>query len=319
MDSTSLRVKITLCILIACFFVGMGQGAIAPGETPETQGIVTTTSMSCAGQINEIDQLAWRLSNEFLDTNQFLEVIPPEEPPQEQDGYAKVDTNAEKFVNSPEPPLNFLGEIQMSTSYSESTLAVNGFTSYTKEMNIDTAGKNRDSENVNAEKSVQFVSDSSVSGSISSDESITTDLVGENVNKLKSTLCPFAPPTPICWPPFCEIANAGSDLLMTQVSFTTMAQSRTVVPGDNFQDTPIPSIADIPPDLHYSINVEGFGPSEPASGTVETLFRIHTMDGRATPIEGLSSDLKYRDDTTASGLINGFKKSLDYESGIRRL
>ena len=315
MHTIRASVKIILFgIFCCCILTGGAFAAIAPGDTPETQGIASTTSITCIGQVTENDQLAWRLSNEFLDTNLDLQLNIPGEP-----GFnPSLPIGSEILVPSHEPPLNSLGEIQMSNAYSETTVAVNGVTTYNKQMTIDTAGKDRDSENVNAEKSVQFISDSSISGSISSQETIMTDLVGVNVNILKSTLCPFAPDVPICWPPFCEIADAGSDLQMTSVSFTSQASSRTVAKGDNFQDTPVPSIADVPPDLHYTINVQGFGPGSPADGNVEALVRIHSIDGRSVPVGGASSELQYRDASVASGLIEGFQKSLDYESGIKR-
>ncbi len=288
--------------------------AIAPGDTPETQGIASTTSISCSGEMIENDQLSWRLSNEFLDTNLDLQVNIPGEP----HFNPALPIGAEIWVTSPEPPLKFPGEIQMASAYSETTTAVNGLISYHKQMTIDTKGQERNAENVNAEKSVQFTSGSTISGRVSSQEKIMTDLVGLNQNKLKSSLCPFVPRPPECWPPFCEIADAGSDLSMSSVSFVTAASSRTVTAGENFQDTPVPSIADVPAELQYSISVHGQVLESPASGTVGTLFRIHTLDGRCSEIAGVGSEVSYTDSTSVSGLIDQFQKSLDFDSGIKR-
>ncbi|MDD1712289.1 MAG: hypothetical protein LUQ69_03870 [Methanoregulaceae archaeon] len=291
---------------------------IAPGDGVETQGIVSTTSISCVGTVTKDDVISWRASNEFLDANLDLYPNIPGEP--------YYDPNlpflAENWIKSDEPPLKYPGEIQMVSAYTETTEAKNGYTEYSKTMNVDTAGKKIGLSNVQTHRNVQFTGIPESEGRITSSEEHVIDLVGLNVMKATNILCPFSEPfeIPTCIPPFCSIVRAGSDIDMTTVSFVTDASSRTVSEGDNFQNTPVPGIADVPVNLHYDISATGLSPGSYAEGRVLAYMDVHSQDGSSDcALPNVAAELVYNEQSVADGRVNAFNKIMDYTSGILRI
>lgn len=290
---------------------------IAPGDGVETQGIVSSTAISCLGTVTKDDQISWRASNEYLDANFDLYLNLPGEPYYDPD----LPLGAQIWIKSAEPPMKFPGEIQMVSVYSETTEAKNGLTEYSKSLQVDTAGKVLGQNNVQTHRNVQFEANPAMDGRITSAEDHTIDLAGWNTMKATSTLCPLVQPfeIPTCWPPFCSIERVGSDLDMTAVSFVTDASSRTIAHGDNFQDTPIPGIADVPVNLHYDISVTGLSPDTYAEGKVLAYMDVHSQDGSSQcALPNVGAEVVYNEKTTADGIIGAFAKTMDYTSGVLR-
>ncbi|MCX6693430.1 MAG: hypothetical protein NT074_02610 [Methanomicrobiales archaeon] len=83
---------------------------------------------------------------------------------------------------------------------------------------------------------------------------------------------------------------------------------------------------DYPTTVHYDLSATGFPLGTgmiPAIGTITVFARGHIMEGREGGIDPVTgqilkaSDLVFSEETTASGLIYNFQKSIDYTSGVR--
>jgi len=306
-----------ITIIILWAGIGAVNADLLPGDGPETQGIVSTTTISCVGTVTKADVIQWRASNEYLDANMELHINEPGDPYYDPD----LPEGEQIWIEVPEPPMKFPGEIQMVSAYTETTEAKNGYTEYTKTLKADTAGKDFGLSNVETHRNIQFTGIAAQEGRITSAETHAIDLAGLNNVKITSTLCPLVNPfeLPTCWPPFCSIEEVGSTIDMSVVSIVTDASSRTLSKGQNLQDPPVPGIADIPASLHYDISVTGLSPAEYADGRVVAFMKVHAQDGVSNcALPNVGSELTYTEETIADGRINTFTKIMDYESGVLR-
>jgi hypothetical protein len=199
-------------------------------------------------------------------------------------------------------------EIHAVSSYHEQTMAVSGATSYTKSMAISTGNRVPGTNNLRAEKIVEFIG--SETGRMTSMENILVDLSGNWSRTSGSVTCPFASDGSEFIPAFCNIATAGSALDMTRVSLATSADTGFIAAD-----------AGIPVQLGYEITARGTtvdGQVTPASGSIEAYLNVHVQEARGNSTQK-SEDLSYSEKTTAEGLITLFHKNFGYKSGISRI
>ncbi len=182
---------VAMAMLVA--LTGCAMAAKPVNQTPETQGIVTSTAINAQGTVSETESLSWTIVNNGP-------------------------------INS--PPLGEPGEVQYTTGYNQNVMAVSGLTQYNKAFSVDTANKIADASNVKVGTNVQFIAVDT--GRMTFSEDILLDGQGEEAETAASMLCPFGPASSEFIPDFCNIVQMGSTMDVTLVSAETAASDRFV-------------------------------------------------------------------------------------------
>ncbi len=160
-------------------------------QTPEIQGITTTTVIDVVGSASNNVELAWTSSS-----------------------------------GSTTPPLTS-GESVQTTVYTENTNAMNGHTQYVKDFSVDTGNQVLSQSNVKSSRQITF--EGLDGGNMVSDESLLIDTVGMPTSAAGQFLCPFGASTISDLPAYCNIVQAGSHVDSNFISLSTQASSRTVM------------------------------------------------------------------------------------------
>ncbi|HUU75245.1 MAG TPA: hypothetical protein VMW63_04055 [Methanoregulaceae archaeon] len=187
-------IAITLCTGLA-----MADRGIDP--VPETQGIVTSTSIDAVGNFASSTGMQWRTTNSAA-------------------GLSKV------------PPLGESSAIYESV-YTEDTISNGvGLIAYDKELDIETSGQISGQWNVEAAKQLSFVG---VNGArVVSSDVIFVDGAANPVTTSSEVICPFASDVSSIFPAYCNRAEAGSTIDMTIANVRTTTTDRFVTPsGDH--------------------------------------------------------------------------------------
>jgi len=116
-----------IVIILSMLLLSPAHATILPHPGPETQGISTSTVAMAAGNFLNRAELSWEASSEVLGANLLIIFDPWEQEDPE-------------FEIEEEPPLNSLGEVQMSMTYRESTVAQSGVIAYTRVSSVGYAG-----------------------------------------------------------------------------------------------------------------------------------------------------------------------------------
>lgn len=287
-----------IAILLSVLLLSPAHATILPQPGPETQGISTTTVAMAAGNFMNRADLSWAASSELLGINIYDTPFGPE--------------------FEPEPPLHSEGEVQMSMTYRESTVARSGVIAYTKASSVDTQAQSAAAYNVENLRLITF--EGFDGGRIYSDEDLALATVGNTINAFFSTMCPFGSECGCpCYPPFCNDIMTGSTFDMSRVSAGTNAQVRNMnKPGTPGFWPPNPSVDD-PARVDYSIRVTGYTPEQPSVGMVSAYLDIHNLEGGAAcPGIGLFSQVSLKEFRRVDGDVRQFSYTVDYESGVKR-
>ena len=294
---------------------------IPVSQDPQTQGIVTSTVLNGQGIVTESDSVAWQLDSDNL-----------HDPPLSDGGLPITFFDADgnpvygwtadpllaDLLGEPIPP----GEVRYTAGYNANIMAVRGTTTLVKTMNINTANKVGNQQNINANTVLSFIAGDG--GRATATEDILLDGAGAQTTTANKILCPFTPAEqgPF-FPPFCNIIQSGSAVDISAGSVSTQASERFVSAS-----------ADVPVSQAYSITGQGITQSQgtsPATGSMSAYLKAHLQDGRMfdiTPVNpeaidqpegfvpGKASDIVYSETSSADGLISRFSKSVWYQSGI---
>ena len=255
-------------------------------QVPDTQGFITSTSMSAIGTVTETDSIVNIIANEGNATLPF--------------------------------PLH-AGNFEYTSTYTENTIADQGLVTYTKGMITDTAGMATPNLfNVQANKVVEFVGTDT--GRMVSDEKSVLDGAGVGIEDDLIMICPFAYPDFFnVNPPFCNIVEEGSNVDLTLGSLATSTAQRYIMDVAGSVDGLAFPVSDPGVEADYTIKLTGLG-DVPAMGSAEAYINVHLQEGRV--LTGIatedpkSEDLVYSEITTASGDITLFQKVLGYTSKI---
>jgi len=198
------------------------------------------------------------------------------------------------------------GQVQYSTTYGLDIVAQNGLTSMQKTNKITTENTLPGQSNLDMPLSLTFIATAD-GGNVHGTEDIMLDGAAQAQTTANVMLCPFGPATvgPVI-PPFCNIVQAGGEFDLTVGSVTTAANERF-----------IQTDATNPVVLNYEINVKPYSTSEgqiPAIGSASAYYKAHIQEGR-TASNTVSEDLTSSEETSVSGIINGFTKKISYQSG----
>ena len=286
-----------IAILLSVLLFSPAHATILPQPGPETQGISTSTVAMAAGNFMNRADLSWAASSELLGINIYDTPFGPE--------------------FEPEPPLHSEGEVQMSMTYRESTVARSGVIAYTKASSVDTQAQSAAAYNVENLRLITF--EGFDGGRIYSDEDLALVTVGTPINRQSTTFCPLLSAGSTCYPPFCDEVTTGSTFDMSRVSAGTNAQLRNMNrPGEPGFWPPMTS-ADDPARLDYSIRVTGYTPEQPSVGMVSAYLDIHNLEGGAAcPGIGLFSQVSLKEFRRVDGDVRQFSYTVDYESGVKR-
>jgi len=165
-------------------------------QTPEAQGITTSTSIIADGLVMESDALAWTTSNMSINS---------------------IYTN----------PMLSTGQVQYTTAYDANIVAQAGTTTLVKTMAVNTANKVIGQSNVNANTDLTFVTTAD-GGDVVGSENLLIDGAGNQTTAADRMLCPFASAGSDVIPAYCNIIQAGSKYDLTVGSVTTSANDRFV-------------------------------------------------------------------------------------------
>ncbi|MCQ8894295.1 MAG: hypothetical protein NQU46_06650 [Methanolinea sp.] len=255
--------KAVLFLFLCISLVGITSADDPVNATYETMGITTSTSVVVYGTFSEVDTIVWQQSSGGLADN---------------------------------PPLGS-SERMATMSYSETTLANNGYVEYNKGMNLDTGQKAANQGNFRSVRQMDFESFEDAFGSVISEESLLLDTVSTGSSSADRVLCPWSSGTGTI-PAYCNIIEMGSSFSGTSVSLTTTAMERHISLS-----------ADVPAGMEYTVDLSG-------RGAASAWIRAHLQEGRGETDKGM--DLVYSEKTAASGVIASFSKAMSYQSGIRR-
>jgi len=274
---------IVAMLVVMALLVGCAMAAQPPKATFETQGVKTSESISVLkGSVSSSESM--------------------------------VMTVAENADGINAPPLEF-GEKQSTNVYTEATDAKNGVNiEYSKTFNADTGNKVLGTWNLATHRSIQYETDTTKDGRMTSSEKIVMDIAGNTANTGEEFLCPFAEAkSPYC-PAFCNIVQMGSNMDVTYVNVVTDAAKRD-----------IQAISDFPVEAQYSINAKGVLiettgglVQQPATGSISAFMDVHTQEARGDGVMP-EADFVYKESTAASGFINSFVKSMYYQDGALRI
>jgi hypothetical protein len=279
---------IVVALVVMALLAGCAIAAQPPSATFETQGVRTTEPISVLkGSVSTSESMVMTVANNGNGINA---------PPLVGNGVA-------------------LGERQAINVYTEATDAKNGVNiEYSKTFNADTANKVLGTYNLQTHRSIQYETDTTKDGRMTSAEKIVMDVAGNFGNSGSEFLCPFAEGKSNYSPAFCNIVQMGSNMDVTYVNVVTDAAKRD-----------IQAIADFPVEAQYSINAKGVLVEtaqglvqQPATGSISAFMDVHTQEARGNS-QIPEADFVYKETTAASGFINSFVKSMYYQDGALRI
>ncbi|HUU76537.1 MAG TPA: hypothetical protein VMW63_10715, partial [Methanoregulaceae archaeon] len=250
---------------------------------PETQGIVTSTTIDAVGNFATASEIQWRITDDWR-------------------GLPEV------------PPLGWTirgGAVIYESTYTEDTVSSGvGMIAYDKELDVETSGQISGQWNIEAVKELAFVG---VDGArVVSTDYIMVDGAAHYLATEEVVICPFASPDGSnAFPTYCNRAGAGSTIDMTVANVRTTSTDRFVMPS-----------ADHPVEMNHDIRVSELVTDLPsigmASANMEVLIQESYYFTLGSFPEPLSERIEFTEETTVDGDITLFEKLMHYESMLTR-
>jgi len=308
-----------LALLVILSGIAMADDAVS--ATRETQGITTVTHVVVYGTFTDSADVVWQSSNQDLRNNPPLNNY--------SDDIIQTSSGLQNTNNQTWTP-----EAQYTMSYSEQTLADNGYIEWDKTASLDTGNKVANQDNFKVTTQFDFVSFEDAYGRATFSESLLLDAASMGSGASNRYLCPWGTGDSGFIPAYCNIVEMGSSFTGSRVSMITQANERHVAAS-----------GDVPVAMSYNVALSGVGSaaawinahimegrtgaaydnvsgtSIAPSGYVDTIVVNPDLLKNKVPTTGFmqSVDLVYKEKTTASGTIQDFSKSMSYQSGTRRI
>jgi len=247
---------------------------------PETQGIVTSTSVDAVGNFASATELQWRITDD-------------------PGGLPGV------------PVLDAASAIYEST-YTEDTQTHGvGLMLYDKELDVETSGQISGQWNIEATKQIAFIG---IDGAyVVSTDNIMVDGAANFDKTTQNVICPFAVAVSDVFPTYCNRAEAGSTIDMTVANVRTTTTDRFVMPS---ADHPVELNHDLRvTELVTDVPSVGF-----ASAYMDVLVQEARGGeaGPDAPYLTLMERIEFSEESSADGAITLFDKLMHYESGMVR-
>jgi hypothetical protein len=274
--------KLVMILLTLAMLTGVALADIGIDPVPETQGILTSTSLNAVGNFASATDIQWRITDDYWGLPG-----PPENPP-------------------------ILGAFYEST-YTEDTQTHGvGLMLYDKEMDVETSGQISGQWNIEATKQIAFIG---IDGaSVVSSDAIMVDGASLSYDfPFEEVICPFISGIGEWIPTYCNRAEAGSTIDMTVANVRTTTTDRFVMPSG---DHPV----ELNHDLRVTELVADVPSTGMASAYMEVLIQegYGSDDIYTDPTEILAERIEFTEETTADGAITLFDKLMHYESGMVR-
>jgi len=328
-----------IVFVLVALFSGFTVADRGINPTFETQGILTTTSITAEGRFSSNSELTWKITD---DTN-GLGGIPPLG---DSSATGSIDVISYQPFQATAQGLN-KGATLYTSVYSEKTTSNGvGQIGYTKSLGIDTKAKLTGQSNIKATKQIQYIGE--MGGRVVSDDFIMVDGAsnpspsghfGLAVNTdVPEPVAPTSADKFICvfggtggssiFPAFCNYADSTSSIDMSVANVRTTSDARFVVPS---ADTPVILSHDIRVTNSVGKASAGMDVSILESRSYEKMmdFAITMCDpntGQEYVFEGwagISSTDPYEsievsEHTSVDGNITLFDKVMKYDSGAKR-
>jgi len=281
-----MRKLVILVIALALLLTGYALADRGIDPVPETQGVVTSTSVNIVGNFASATEIQWRITDKW---DGGLPSIPPLLP----------DTAP------------FAAAIYEST-YTEDTQSHGvGLMLYDKETDIETSGQISGQWNIEATKQIAFIG---VDGAyVVSSDNIMVDGAATPARVQERYICPFLPATMLLTPTYCNRAEAGSTIDMTIANVRTTTTDRFVMPS-----------GDHPVELNHDLRVTELVTDVPSVGLASAYMDILIQEARSQTAPyrrqvtavNLMERIEFSEETTADGAITLFEKLMHYESAL---
>jgi hypothetical protein len=273
--------KLVMILLTLALLSGYALADIGIDPVPETQGVLTSTSINMVGNFASATDLQWRITDDF-------------------NGLPGL------------PGVLLLGAIYEST-YTEDTQTQGvGLMIYDKEMDVETSGQISGQWNVEATKQIAFIGVDG--GYVVSGDAIMVDGAALLYDyPYEEVICPFISGIGVWIPTYCNRAEAGSTVDMTVANVRTTTTDRFVMPSG---DHPV----ELNHDIRVSELVPDVPSVGMASAYLDVLIQeAYGSDVTSSEIQwNLGERIEFTEETTADGAITLFEKLMHYESGMVR-
>ncbi len=288
--------KILTLTFIACILLcGYAFADVGIPSVPETQGIVTSTSLNAVGNFASATEIQWRSTN----APQGLSGIPP-------------------------LGIFAFGSGIYESTYTEDTQSHGvGLMLYDKELDVETSDQITGQWNIEATKQIAFVG---IDGAhVVSSDAIMVDGASTSYYTPSAVVCPFAADETLWTPYYCNRAEAGSTIDMTVANARTTTTDRFVM---SIGPQPNPAAGSGNVELNHDIRVTELVADVPSSGLALAYMDVLVQEARGfadidpfpepAPFETLMERIEFSEETCADGAVTLFEKLMHYESGIVR-
>ncbi|MCE5299027.1 MAG: hypothetical protein MUE45_01290 [Methanoregulaceae archaeon] len=283
--------KLAILIIGLTLLAGVAMADHGIPPVPETQGIVTSTTIDSVGNFASSSEIQWRITDS-------------------EGGLPGV------------PPLAFIDESIYESVYTEDTVSNGvGLIFYDKELDIETSGQISGEWNIDALKELAFVG---IDGArVTSSDTIFIDGASIQYVTEEVMICPFASAATSGFPSYCNRAEAGSTIDMTVANVRTTSTDRFVMPSG---DHPV----ELNHDILVTELIDDLPSQGMASASMEVLIQegrgnIVVIEGEVNPQQNgiliivigpdpLMERIEFSEETTVSGDITTFEKLMHYES-----
>ena len=274
--------KLLIMVLLIALLTGMAMADRGITPVPETQGIVTSTSLNAVGNFASATEVQWRITDGG------------------QNGQGLPDI----------PPLDFDTAIYESIYTEDSQTQGVGLMLYDKEMDVETSGQISGQWNIEATKQIAFIG---VDGaSVVSSDAIMVDGAADDYVTEELVICPFAATQFPEFPTYCNRAEAGSTIDMTVANVRTTTTDRFVMPSS---DHPV----ELNHDIRVSELVTDVPSIGMASAYLDVLIQEdNSAASEGIDAVFLMERIEFHEESSADGAITLFDKLMHYESGMVR-
>ncbi len=276
--------KLVILVITLTLLTGVALADHGIPPVPETQGIVTSTSLNAVGNLASASELQWRITDD-------------------PKGLPNV------------PPLELVFTTIYESTYTEDTASNgNGLILYDKELDVETSGQISGQWNIEATKQIAFIG---IDGAyVTSSDTIFVDGASTQQITEEKVICPFASTATPIIPAYCNRAEAGSTIDMTIANVRTTTTDRFVMPSG---DHPV----ELNHDIRVAELVTDVPSVGLASAYMEVLIQegrgnfAVLEEGRLMKLvvpDPLMERIEFSEETTADGAITLFEKLMHYES-----
>jgi hypothetical protein len=278
--------KLVILIITLTFLTGFALADHGIPPVPETQGIVTSTSLNAVGNVASATEIQWRITDDV----KGLPGVPP------------LD--------------DFMATIYESTYTEDTASNGNGLILYDKELDVETSGQISGQWNIEATKQIAFIG---IDGAhVTSSDTIFVDGASTQQITEEFMICPFASTATAIFPAYCNRAEAGSTIDMTVANVRTTTTDRFVMPsGDhpvelNHDIRVTELVADVPSQGMASAYMKVL--TQEGRGNFTVIRENGFIILRVSANDPLMERIEFSEETTADGAITLFEKLMHYES-----